>query len=410
MTGFIALDPFTDIIAVHWPDDTTDITKLDFVGNKYMVRGKFQNFDQVLGDDLIGPDGHTVFRDGAEQRSWRTAAGLDLRLFDSFGLSTGARRAYLKNKTEEPNKKNPGALNEFLRHDYTIVVEWDHEDVVAALNAQSPGGYPDGQDLAYEYFTTADQVAEHYFTIGNAEKVGPTTALGLTFGSWHWDVMIHDNIFDGDRLVEDALWAPPTVELPGTVPVGYIPPEPAIGPSNQPVHSYYKPVDEHFLIYETLTNQPLTMSPYMAAYEWSGAAPPIDGRMIGAKPDVFNGSYAPFSNDTLPAPFGRMRMAMTVDNGRLIASINGSNPTIVPGLPLFARPYSVDFLGNSLGYYKVQVDSAHPFQKTFEAYFNFPGIVRCVWLYRKKKKDKALKSLSTVRPLTPPGAKNWKTT
>lgn len=395
----IPLDMFTDIIAVHWP--VNDVTKLDFVGHKYMVRGKIQDFEEVLGDDLGA-------RVGADQRALRTADGLDLRIFDSFGLSTGANRAYLRNKTDEPDKKNPGALNEFLRHDYTLVIEFDHEDVVAALNEQSPGGYPDGQDLAYEYLTTADQVAETYFTLGNTEKVGPTTALGLTFGSWHWDVMLHDNIFDGDRLVELALWAAPTVELPDVVPTGYVPPQPKSG--LVPVHSYNKPVDEHFLIYEALTNQPLSIAPYMAAYEWTGEAPPIDGRMLGATPDLFNDSYAPFSNDTLPAPFGRVRMALTVDEERIIASINGSDPAFLNAPAFFSRPYSTDILGNSLGYYKIEVDEAHPFQKNFETYFQFPGIVRCVWLYRKKKKDKVLKSLSTVRPLTPPDSPKWKTT
>lgn len=395
----IALDPFTDIVAVHWP--TKGITKLDFVGNRYMVRGLDQELADVLGDDLPNAIDPSLppYHDGSVQRSWRTADGLDLRQYDDFGLRTAGNKAYLKNKTATPDKKNPGALNEFLFIDGTVVMEFDWVDIVAALREQSPGGFADGFDVAYEIFTNANQVTGEFLTLGNAELMQQGTTATYSNGSWQFPSA------GGD------LYGPPVLHYEVDPPPGFLPPRPLAIPEGQTLRFDFPPPDELFVVYAEYTDQPFTIVPELALYETGADSPPIDGRVLGGRPDDISGSIAPLTNGTLPAPYGRVRVAFTVNGTQMIASVNGGNPVILKGPALFTREPPLNDAGTSqLTYFPIFPNPDAPTRKNYEAYFGFPGVVRCVWLYREQKTPASLKTLSVVKTLTPPDDPKWKTT
>lgn len=400
----IPLDMFTTIIAVHWPDN--DITKLDFVGHRYMVRSKDQEYEDVLGD---GRDDGLNWTPPAEQRSWRTDAGLDLRIFDSFGLSTGVRTAYLKNKTAEPDKKNPGALNEFLYNvNRTMVMEFDWVDVVAAVEEQSPGGHPDGLDLLYDLFMSADVVNSQYWEISNTERQQDREQR--TVASMHW-VYVWTGAHYGAVPVFDigteADWGgsyPPPRQAVEILPSNY--PIPGDAPDDYPYP------ETSWYLYGSVPNGPYTIQPELAVYDFSvPPAPPPNGRIIGANVDTAHDSYAPMTrgDGILPAPYGRVRIAINLGDEDMAVSVNGGPVVVLRREPLFTRQPPIDPDTNTRFKYFPVTDylSNH---RSYEVFFSMPGIVRCVWLYRKKKRNKTLQSLSVVRPLTPPDSPKWKTT
>jgi hypothetical protein len=126
------IGPFKFLVEVKFPDP---ITKLDFVNNRYQVKGKKQILAQVLDDGSRDPprtDGQVY-----DATQWlKPGKGLDLRGRKDFSLSGTAEadilfpplQARLKNRETVPTKANPGALNEFTFLDYTIVLEFDWFD------------------------------------------------------------------------------------------------------------------------------------------------------------------------------------------------------------------------------------------------------------------------------------------
>lgn len=406
MTGAaIPLDMFTTLIAVHWPDN--EITKLDFVGDRYMVRGKDQDLDEVLGDELSSP-GHRA--DGATQRSWRTVEGLDLRSYNEFGLTIAQNKAFLKNKIPVPTKKNPGALNEFLYLSSTLVIEFDWIDVVATMNAQTGGGFPDGIDVLYEMFMSADRTNDRYFNMTNCVKQG--TGTGTFLGSHAWEFPATGNSMVNEGGITLYEWGPPVSTGLDESEWPYPPPGPLACNIGETTFAVIQPAPEPYTFRGSPHEGPYTIIPELSVHEWDGDAPPIDGRIVGGMPDP-NGSYNPMSpgGGPLPAPYGRHRIAMTMDDDHIAVCLDGGPIIKLGGVPLFDMPREPPVDTSGVAHYKyfpiTEISTTH---KSYEAYFSFPGIVRCVWLYRKKKKDKELRKFSTVRTLTPPDSPKWKTT
>lgn len=400
-----SLDPWTYPIAVHW---SRGITKLDFVHDHYMVRGKIQGRADVLGDT------HGTIRDAEEQRSWVTLGqGLDLRTFDSGGdISANARRAYLRNKTAEPDRDNPGALNEFLRLGYTVVIEFDWVDIPAALAASNPGAYGNGVDAVYDIMTSADRLNTELLVLSSVERLIEYTSDTTTIwhGYWHY---VDNGFPQGSEEVRyTAVWvdeiADPSGEYSGRG-------DPAYGYA--PFWAPWRPADESWSNTGSVTEQDYVMVPQVSAYEWDQATTRINGRIIGAMPDVYNDSTVPMqvadAGVRLAAPFGRVRMAVTATKNRLAASVNGGDPIQLQRPPLFTmpRPYPTDESGIQLTYFPIGNDPNFPtLQKTYEVFFHLPGFVRCVWLYREPRLPSQLKKLSVIRPLVEPDHPAWKTT
>lgn len=141
------VDTFAWISLVDWNDD---ITKLDFVNDKYMVRGRYQR-----REDVISNTGYVI-------------PGADTGLFSQDYI-------LLKNKTDVPTRSHPGALNEFAKLDYTLVVEFDLADPEIT--------YP-GANANYDYTpppTFSDTDTFSFLTPGNGVLVGDFMRTGFMF-------------------------------------------------------------------------------------------------------------------------------------------------------------------------------------------------------------------------------------
>src|SRR5688572_4102412 len=130
------LDPWDSPVAVSWEDDIH--TKLDFYHDTYMVAGKMQTRAEVLQGNTwrLG----TVTDDMALAKVV-PGVGLDLRTYASAefgGENNGASSVWLKNKAYPPTKQKPGALNEFLYSDLTVVIDFISEE---PTQAQTIHGY-----------------------------------------------------------------------------------------------------------------------------------------------------------------------------------------------------------------------------------------------------------------------------
>lgn len=444
-------DPFTHIVEIHFPGG---ITKLDFVHGRYMVQGLAQNFDEVLGDDLSS--GGITLRDGATQRGWRVDnVGLDLRETDGSGRYTEVKgQAFLKNKTATPDKKNPGALNETLRNNYTLVLEFDWEDVLGHLQAESPGGFDDGFDVLYDIMYNVNRLTEEGLTISNAELIGfvegipahdvtttvnyfpvggpgPYYDTGFTDASEAADFYFNYNPEVAGSIVNYKIkWDTGTIWMPAEnfdlvgAPYGAGPATlytDSLSPGGFDPDTGY-PYGE--VLSETLPpphvtvdhipaiedDYPYTITPELAVFETNSASTMINGRIVGAAPDAMFETRAPITDGNLPAPYGRIRLAMTIDGNRLAASVNGGAVAGMTAPALFSRPYSAGTGsdGKPIEYYKIEPDPSHPFQKTYEAYFSFVGIVRCMWISRKKYKDADLIRMSQIKPLPLATDPKWK--
>lgn len=134
------VDTFAWPVIAVWGED---ITKLDFVNDKYMVRGKFQKRNQVVTSyDIVEPGS-----------GWNMGAISEVSSFDNS----------LKNKRAVPTHRSPGALNEFSRLDYTMVIEWDEFDITSST-----------QDYAFYELTPPATRSDTDFSGYGAPSNGPT--------------------------------------------------------------------------------------------------------------------------------------------------------------------------------------------------------------------------------------------
>lgn len=411
----IPLDMFTDIIAVHWPDNI--ITKLDFVGNKYMVRGKIQELTDVLGGPLPEYE--------AEQQGWRTADGLDLRHFGHvYGELDGSKTAWLKNKVYPPTKNNPGALNEFLFADGTFVIEWDWGDVYTSINQF--GGFPDGWDVYWSLFRSNDTYGEgNEWQVGTNEYVMRVDPGGYGWvGQWYWE-FTEISPFGGVG-VPGVFSA--TFRTQGTVTSdfgGALPPGPYSIQADPDDHLVYifrsgSPAPEYGTYFGEIPQRDiLAPAAEVGTYERTGHA---SFRTVGMEPRFYSPTFVPIATGDLPAPYGRNRLAMNIDGKLMATSINGGpvRQTETDTILLNRKPRVVD--GKRLLYFDEPLlegtgadDTLFP---RWQVSMQIPGIIRCIWWYRLPRKkwnfprtaDDVLRPLSTVRALTPPDSPKWKTT
>lgn len=419
----IPLDMFTDIIAVHWPDN--EITKLDFVGDRYMVRNKDQELIDVLGVDF--PD-NFIELTAEEQRLLRGPEGLNLIKEQSDGtLNFLPYKAWLKNKYLEPDKKHPGALNEFLRFNYTMVMEYDSIDFSSRI--VSEGNAPDDSGSVDLWFDLI-AVEQREDLSGYAPGLRLTTTsrfyateeatIDTVDAVWHYNILAGPGTAEGESgdpfryLVQAEMQV-----LSGSIPPGYVPQEPTWG--RAPFLIAIVPANENIDFFESEPGTAYRPTASVALNERAGSA--IEGRVIGAAPD--DGTYIDgFSSRALTgaaggglqSPYGRNRIAFTVTSEKMVVAINGNEPFYLKApspLLTMPRPYPEDGSGGRLTYYPIEYihegfsNTAH---QNLEVFFSSHIKVRCVWLYRKPKTDKKLKGLSTVKPLTPPDSPKWKTT
>lgn len=403
--GPYQLDPWQSIVAVHFPKGDQP-TKLDFVGNRYMVRGQDQELAEVIG---------SPHHDAEAQLACEVpGVGLDLRQYNSFGVQASGKTVYFRNKTDKPDKTNPGALNELLRHDYSLVVEWAWFDVLEELNRQSPGGFTHW-DAVYPLLQTQGNVDDTFFVISNAEKVMPPEEGVYQTAAWDYH-MLRDN-GDGTGLFVCNL-----VDMPVGA-EGFTPPPPSWGSGDGStfIAPLGAPNDEVFIVPGTsATFYPYSVDASVCAYELpvgSSSDDQIGGRLVGAWPDYLNDTGVPMANGQLPAPQGTAfdltinRMAVTVDGDRLVAAVNGTGLVELEQPATFSRPYPTDpDTGITSTYYPIEPMDGAPWMNTYEALTSLPGIIRCIWIYRKKKSNEQLLELSKVKPLTPPTDPKWKTT
>lgn len=410
-----SLDPWSYPVAIHWGGG---ITKLDFVGNRYMVQGQDQELADVLGEATRGMT-------QAQQLAYRTSVGLDLREPDSvFHLPVNPRRAFLKNKVNPPTKKDPGALNEFLYLGGTIVTEIDLVDVRGefAKVGSDIGPYPVVHELLTHFRTDAGDNWQ-FFQIATPLEVVTTGAepAKMATGTWTWSLnesetfwVAHNSYMDpgGGYEPGDAPPPPPPYSVQfygGALSIEY---DRDTGQPEQPptetVTWEARPAYEGEIDFDATHN--------ITAFEETWFDQIVWGRMVGATPDTqYGNDESPITNGALPGQWGRMRIAVTVTKGALAASVNGSNPVVVRANPLFPIPLVPPIdpeTGKPRAYFPIE-DATGPYssgRKTYEIMMNFSGIVRCMWLYRKPKNLTELKSLSVVRPLTPPDHPAWKRT
>lgn len=412
-------DPFTHIVEIHFPAGL--ITKLDFVGNRYMVRGVDQELEDVLGGPL--PEY------AAEQVGWRTSAGLDLRhLGSTYGELDGAKTAWLKNKVYPPTKEEPGALNEFLFADGTFVIEWDYGDVYTEINQF--GGFPDGWDAYYSLFRSFDTYGEgHEWQVGTNEYVfGEDDGYHGQVGQWYWQFNeVSPFTFSATFRTEgtvtsdfgDAL--PPGPYSAQASPIDHLVHMTRVGSPNPEYGSYFGDVAQRDM---------LSTHASVGVYERRGQA---TFRSVGMEPRFYSDALVPITTNELPAPFSpppddppflvRNRLAMNIDGTMIAVSINGGLVKMVSGSSVLSfRTPENGTDGKPLLYFKEPLEEGtNPeeyFLPRWQVTMQIPGIIRCIWWYRlpKKKWDPpqtmqgVLGALSTVKPLTPPTAANWKTT
>ena len=394
----LGLDPWTDIVAVHWSPGGD--TKLDFYNKKYMVRGKIQLLADVLGVDFD-------FNSALSQRALVTADVLDLRRYSGGHLLIAPSTAWLKNKTTTPSKTNPGALNEFLRMDWTMVMEFDWPDIYTEVNWA--GGFPEGLDVSYQFFGIEeylDTSNRRVLNIANAESKQAVGTISLVnAGAWHYPL---NTPSDG---INPPTWGP-AVWVPGSSPDGVGFPRPLQGEGI--IFPWWtQPPDEPFTTADTVGDIDYTIEPAVAVYETTYDDGYINGRMVGAAADAETFTLDPFvpsGAGVLPIPYGRNRVAVTISSSKLEVSVNGRDAIKAAGTPLITSPRAGASGSGSDWYYPISYtfpELSLTQDQNLEALFNAPLVVRCVWLTRTKRSAAALKQMSVVRPLPLAASDYW---
>lgn len=151
------IGPFKFLVQINFPGKGT---KLDFVNNRYQVAGKRQLITEVI-------DRPNLRRD---------TKGLDTRAFDKDNkpsLLLNPVTANLKNKTGDPQKSKPGALNEFNYLQYTIVFEFDWFDRKPVM--ESVGGLDPNTWDRIETFISSTMDPKGAFKVAQVSKTTPVT-------------------------------------------------------------------------------------------------------------------------------------------------------------------------------------------------------------------------------------------
>lgn len=407
-------DPFDHIIAIHFPHGNNAITKLDFVNNRYMVKGK----TQALADVVVEPE-------------YRVAQGLDTRGrddADAVEIVRPPRTAHLRNKVDPPTKTNPGALNEFLFLGGTVVAEFDTLDFGAAYDLISGYDPPRGYNRFYPIMEWRDTEADRYFSVTNAEVYVLESPLipaydetvHHPFSKVH-DVAYYDTgctteaelnaLFDSAQVGHPIHYFPsPSVFAFGTYWVdGAALDGAGITKGTGPYYLWHddrgfdvqlsptQPDDNLVIVHhnEVPAVDYFKAVPDLAVFEQGDY--PVTGRSIGANVnDPIGGPGTPVTNGGLSTGYGRTRIAITATGIKLAASINGGPAVIIGGDSLFGIPQvPPDF------------HTYFPAGDRYKVIMALEGFMRCIWLFRKPKANDLLHLMSAVQPLPAATSPKW---
>lgn len=387
-------DPFTHIIEIHFPSG--EVTKLDFVKNKYKVKGQLQNRDEVI-----------------DHPEWRIdASGLDLR--GSEDLLAPPRMAKLINKTGGPSATVRGALNEFTFLDYTIVLEFEWYDRKSAYYAAHPEYVPSPEtgamgfnehdiffasheDDEIDRLNTFEMIQSN--TPELVDGVNPTTFYGDDFDGWVPYITDPDTgVVETWKREYSYAYEISSVE-PGPVPMldgtGF-PIQFFDGP--EPPFAFGQPPPWGVSRTTVWEQDPYTAYPVddaFVAYDRTGDIS-SDHRIVptGASLDP---DFANRWTGGADLPFGINRVAMTVSAGKIVVSVNHGDPFSITAGSKFTVP-------------RVPADLLAWFETAttpWKFMFNATMHLRCVWLFRTKKPDSALKAMSEVKPLPEANSPKW---
>lgn len=429
MTGApIPLDPFTDIIAVHWPE--TEMTKLDFVGNRYMVR----NHDQDIADVVDHPE-------------YRTTEGAILPK-NLAALYEGWNWLRLINKEGFGEDHLLGAMNEAMRLDYTIIYEADWLDTAQQWHTfNDTGFFPpaswDTSDTLYEYVRRATGVPERGVSLTQGWKLvhdpgSPDQTVYATGDHDFWYI----NEVPGSPWVycdEGDLGATPfqnPLDGGGFGPVFYVKSDPSGDVFSWNRDIFYQYENAPYLFRTGVGSPILTIigtaaelptvyagqswhvyegwDPY-DYYEVDSGVIPGDYVQVGSAYDwraIFTGP--PMSGGPgNPAPvetFGYIRFRTAVNFGPdyIDMCTNGGDVYRVtaPSKVLMPDPGNHEFVG---GKYDGKKGHVYAVDDPLN-YFRFGGGVklRCVWILRKKQKTAKLRTMSVVKSLYDTDDPRWK--
>lgn len=417
--GPYQLDPFNHIVAIHFP--STAITKLDFVNDRYKVRGQLQ----TLTDVVTNPE-------------YRVAGGLDTRgqTSGSPDLTQFARNTFLKNKTGGPTAAIKGANNEFAYLDYTIVFEFDWFDREAAMIEASPGTYDSGTGngwanpetfietqifsrtealFPYNKFAMVqpleiDQVAEGYpstlitsttdhdFWLDQADVNPETYGPGAPFehDSRRFYRIITLEYSSPNTASFDWVWWKSVDDGPS--PIGSWS---DLSLSGAALAAMYPPSwgQSYLVTTEHDAETYVSVSDHMAIWDTQAFVPQFEGTVpyrLGPGAALYRmGSNANQMNGGLRLVHGRNRVALTVTADRIAACVNGGGPFVVKQpstIPIPRVPYNgVAFTDEDAGFM-----------------FSSSSLWRCVWLFRKKvADDRDLRAMSVVQPLPSATSPKW---
>lgn len=439
-----AVDIFSTVVAVHWEEDKTI---LDFVHDRYMVRGKMQKRAEVLEPPNVGWVQTPVSVGGTlPSEGW----GLDLRNGvgpDGIPTDSFPRVARLRNKTAEPNRTNPGALNEFTFLDATVVIELDYFNDSDAFYA-TVGGFDPYDNISWNkyaipiecrYTRTSEGSPDGSFFIQQAMQyyTGPEKMI-ITIGESDFDFWTSDGLsYDAegnldaegtfrrwDRHILYSLGGWPATTIPGefdTPPDGsesqssgdYVASTGGAGPlillegTEPPPGAFARGPTWDFFVTGAAA---VVTKPSFAAYDGRRADVDTSRTPRSTAPwETADGKWHPNHLGAYPAPYGRVRIAANVTAKDIAIAANGGDPVVVsrasdlqiprltPGAPVPGNP------GKRSSWFPVATGAPF-FDPGAEVRFEGFIRIRYVRLYRKPpRKNASLKQLSVV----PSRIKKW---
>jgi hypothetical protein len=142
-------------------------------------------------------------------------------------------------------------------------------------------------------------------------------------------------------------------------------------------------------------------------------SPPPGGPYRISLPGKYNED--PFSTgniyDGTPIIEGRNRVAVSVTKNRIAMAVNGGNATVLFKPPTFTMPRVAKSGKKPNTYFATEPagteSSPNPLNQHPEVKLGGSAIWRCVWLYRKPKKDSKLKAMSVIRDLPDADDSGW---
>lgn len=382
----IALDPFTDIVAVHWPTDKECPIKLDFVNNKYRVLKEDMTTTYFLHLDDVIQYRHHLGAD-VDPVPWRSSAGLAL-----FNPGEIDEDDYKYNQAHIIGR----ARELIFKLGYTITIEYELFDVISAI-----GGLNFGAKVRPDptYLLDCPNAYDAGFVIMQSDHMmSHTDPGGILYGGWNGyeesDKWVIFSVNDeghvlwtrnknyqysdgGTGYVNGQVSSVQHIPEAAKQVYGYTIPElPGEEFADSPVWSGDLPFGHSWIEFMPFTTEWEEPTATVGAFDDSRGGPEY---RVPAGTVVGSSLY-----DAAPSPYGINRISVTIDHDHLAQSINGGPVQKV------VAPASV---------YAVPRDPAHD-DGEWTTMRGFAHI-RCIWICPKTRPDTDLPKLSKVAPLKP---------